>query len=111
MKKPKYLHVLWHEYKFGQLSDRTKPAKFFIPAERGKSKFAYSRRKAFWDLVVNMIARGYTSDSAIDKIYITDGQALAVSTILGKSQNDKRKRRTSRFETLVTRNLKLFNTI
>ena len=42
----------------------------------------------FWDLVMNMIARGYTSNSAIDKIYSTYGQPLAVSTILVKLLND-----------------------
>ena len=68
-----------------------KPAKFFTPAERGKSKFTYSTRKIFWDLVVNMIARGYTSDTAIDKICTTYGQALAVSTIIVELQNDKRR--------------------
>ena len=68
-----------------------KPTKFFIPAERGKSKFAYSRRKAFWELVVNMVARVYISDTAIGKIYTTYGQALADSTILVKLRNDKRR--------------------
>ena len=54
-------------------------------------KFAYSKRKVFWDLVVNMITRGYTSDTAIDKIYTTYGQAFAVSTILVKLRNNKRR--------------------
>ena len=78
---------MWYKYKFGQ-SDRTQPAKSLTPAERGKSKLAYSRRKVIWDLVVNMIAREYLSDSAIDMIYTTYGQALVVSTNLVKLQND-----------------------
>ena len=90
MKRPKDLNVLWHEYKFGQ-SDRAKPAEFFTPAERGKSKLAYSRREVFWYLVVNMFIRRYTSDLIIDKIYSTFGQALTVSTILVKLRNDNRR--------------------
>ena len=90
MKRPKNLYVLWYEYKFGQ-SDKTKPAKFFTPAEKGKSKFSYSKSKVFWDLVVNMIARGFTSDSVIDKIYTAYGQVMAVSTILVKLRIDKRR--------------------
>ena len=45
----------------------------------------------FWDLVSNMIARGYTSDVVIDEIYTTYGQALAVSTILVKLRGGKRR--------------------
>ena len=70
MKRPKDLCFLLHEHKFGQ-SDRMKSAKIFTPSERGKSKVAYSRRKVFWDLMVNMIASGYISDTVIDKIYTT----------------------------------------
>ena len=44
MRRPKDLYALWHEYESGQ-SDRTKPAKFFTPVEKGKNKFAYSKRK------------------------------------------------------------------
>ena len=40
---------------------------------------------------MNMISSGYTSDSAIDKIYTTHGQAMAVSTILLKLGNDRRR--------------------
>ena len=100
MKRPKDLFVLWYEYKFGQSdmwheykfgqSDMMKPAKIFTPEERGTSNFGYSRRKVFWDLGVNMIARGYTSDTAIDKICTKYGQALALSTILDTSRNLKR---------------------
>ena len=88
MKRPKDLFVLWHEYEFGS-TDRVKPAKLFTSAERGRNKFAYSRRKVFWDMVCNMISRGYTSDTAIDKIYLTYGHNLSVSNILVKMRNDK----------------------
>ena len=80
MKRPKALYIFGNEYNFGQ-SDRMKLAKFFTPAERGKNKFEYSRRKVLWDKVTNMIAREYTSDAAIDKIYTTYRQALAILTI------------------------------
>ena len=66
-------------------------AQYFTSAEREQNKFVYSGRKMFWDLVSNMIARGYTSDVVIDEIYTTYGQALAVSTILVKLRGGKRR--------------------
>ena len=43
MPNPRDLHQLWREHTHG--SGRNKPAKFFARAERGKVKFACSRRK------------------------------------------------------------------
>ena len=88
MRRLKDLHVLWHKCEFGS-TDRLKPAKLFTSAERVRNKFAYSRRKVFWDMVGNMTFRGYTSDTAIDKIYSTYGHNLSVSNILIKMSNDK----------------------
>ena len=88
MTRLKDLYVLWHKYEFGS-TDRVKPAKLFTSAERGRNKFVYSRRKVFWDMVGNMISRGYTSDAAIDKIYSTYWHQLSVSNILIKLRNDK----------------------
>ncbi|KAI9982251.1 hypothetical protein PInf_008150 [Phytophthora infestans] len=44
-----------------------KAAKDFTAAERGANKFAYSRRKVFWDVVSSLVRSGFTSDTAIDK--------------------------------------------
>ena len=45
----------------------------------------------FWDLLGNMIARGYTSAAAIDKIYSTYRHQLSVPNILVKLREDKRR--------------------
>ena len=90
MRRLKDLHVLWHKCEFGS-TDRLKPAKLFTSAERGRKQLAYSRRKMFWDLGGNIIHRGYTSDTAIDKIYSTYGHKLSVSNTLVKLKDDKRR--------------------
>ncbi|KAI9982149.1 hypothetical protein PInf_008053 [Phytophthora infestans] len=46
-----------------------KAAKDFTAAERGANKFAHSRRKVFWDVVSSLVRSGFTSDTAIDKVY------------------------------------------
>lgn len=79
-KGPKDLFELWHEYQFG--SGGRKPARDFTPSERGANKFAYSRRKVFWDVVSELVRSGYTSDAAIDKVYAVFGRQLSVSNIL-----------------------------
>jgi hypothetical protein len=66
-KCPRTLFVLWNEWEFG-IGGR-KPAKLFNSTERGRVKFGYSLRKPFWLLVSNMVRAGYTSGTAIDKIY------------------------------------------
>ena len=89
VKNPKTLHVLWEEWEFG-VSGR-KPAKLFNSMERGASKSAYSFRKGFWELCNGMIARGYSSSTAIDKIYSVYGGNLSVSKLLcliNKDQKD-----------------------
>ena len=88
MRRPKDLYVLWHKYEFGS-TDRVKPAKLLTSTERGRNKFAYSRRKVFWDMVGKMISRGYTSDAVMNKIYSTYRHQLSVSYILVKLRNDK----------------------
>ena len=52
-KRPKTLFDLWNEYEIG-LTDH-KPAKDYTSAERGANKFAYSRKKVFWDLIVKLV--------------------------------------------------------
>ncbi|ETN07720.1 hypothetical protein PPTG_13046 [Phytophthora nicotianae INRA-310] len=87
-KRPKDLFELWHEFQFG--NGGLKPAKDFTPVERGANKFAFSRRKVFWDIVATLIRSGYTSDTAIDKIYAVYGRQLPVSSILTALRADRR---------------------
>ena len=79
-KNPRTLFDLWQEYEFG--ISGTKPAKEFTRAERGENKSLYCRRNVFWQLMVQMIHAGHTSDSAIDKIYTVYGSSLSVTSIL-----------------------------
>ena len=87
-KCPKSLHVLWREWEFG-IGGR-KAAKLFNSQERGRVKYNYSLRKGFWDLTNKMIRSGYTSDTAIDKIYSVYSTRLSVTKILQKIRDDKR---------------------
>ncbi|OWZ18461.1 LOW QUALITY PROTEIN: hypothetical protein PHMEG_0007446 [Phytophthora megakarya] len=59
-----------------------KAAKDFTAVERGANKLAYSRRKVFWDVVSSLVRSGFTSDTAIDKVYSVYGRQLSVSNIL-----------------------------
>ncbi|ETP04478.1 hypothetical protein F441_18743 [Phytophthora nicotianae CJ01A1] len=86
-KRPKDLYELWGEYEFGL--NGLKPAKEFTAAERGANKFAYSRRKVFWDVVSAFVRTGFTSDVAIDKIYAAYGRQLSVTRILTALRTDK----------------------
>ena len=86
---PKNLYILWQEFEFGL--EGKKPARDFTAEERGVNKFAYSRRKVFWDLVEQLTRRGYTSDAAIDRIYGVYGRSLPVSSILLKLRQDRRR--------------------
>ncbi|KAG6617101.1 uncharacterized protein IUM83_04870 [Phytophthora cinnamomi] len=87
-KRPRDLFQLWHEYEFGL--NGTKPAKEFTRAERGANKFAYSRRKAFWDSVAYLVRAGLTSDVAIDRIYAAYGRQRPVTAILTALRRDKK---------------------
>ena len=71
-KCPRDLYVLWAEYEVGLGGN--KPARQFTPAERGKVKFKYCRRKIVWDVIDRMINAGTTAQVAIDRIYEEYGQ-------------------------------------
>ena len=88
-KCPKTLYVLWNEYEFG-VGGR-KAAKLFNAVERGRVKFNYSLRKHFWDLTTTMIRRGYSHNTAIDKIYSVYTTRISVTKILRKIRTDKRR--------------------
>ncbi|KAG9397780.1 hypothetical protein AC1031_016630 [Aphanomyces cochlioides] len=88
-KRPKDLFELWHEYELG--CGGRKPAKDFTISERGANKFAFSRRKIFWDTVAGLIRAGFTSDVAIDKVYSVYGRQLPVSSILTELRADRKR--------------------
>ena len=86
-KQPKTLYKLWDEWEFG--IGGNKPAKLFSPIERGRVKFQYSLRKCFWNLCSEMIRRGYTSGTAIDKIYSVY-VGMSLTQILRSIRNENR---------------------
>ena len=79
-KNPRTLFDLFQEYEFGSVG--TKPAKEFTRAERGENESLYCCRNVFWQLLVQMIHAGHTSDSVIDKFYTVYGSSLSVTGIL-----------------------------
>ncbi|EEY62468.1 uncharacterized protein PITG_23030 [Phytophthora infestans T30-4] len=90
-KRPKDLYELWHEYQVG--CAELKAAKDFTAAERGANKFAYSRRKVFWDVVSSLARSGFTSDTAIEKVYSVYGRQLSVLNVLSALRADRRRGR------------------
>jgi hypothetical protein len=54
---------------------------FHIPWE-GANKFTYSCCEVFWDAVNQKIARGHTSDTAVDQIYEAYGWGKSICEIL-----------------------------
>lgn len=93
-RNPKSLYVLWQEWEFG-VGGR-KAAKLFSSRERGRVKYQYSLRKHFWDLCLDMIRRGYTSDTAIDKIYEVYSRSNSCTKILRQIREDKKNRGNAR---------------
>ncbi len=85
-KNPKDLWTLWKEFEFG--IDGGKAAKDYTSHERGANKCLYSVRKVFWDIVKKMISNGYTSDSAIDRIYLVYGRGKSNSNIIKELRTD-----------------------
>ena len=49
----------------------------------------YNVRKVFWDCISNLIRRGYTSNTAIDKVYSVYGRSNSTSSILKLMRKDK----------------------
>ena len=87
--KPKTLLMLWHEYMHGLPGN--KPAKDFTSAERGTVKYAYSRRKVFWDVLKDLINAGHTELSAVDLVYQTYGRNSSNTTICKLMVDDRRR--------------------
>lgn len=87
-RNPKDLYTVWKEWDFGLYG--MKPARDFTIHERGANKFTFSRRKNIWDAVIRMIAHGYTSDTAIDRIYDVYGRGKSVCAICKALAKDRR---------------------
>ena len=87
-KNPKDLYSVWKEWEFGL--NGMKAAKDYSYHERGANKFSYCRRKVFWDAVTGLISKGYTSDTAIDRIYLVYGEGRSVCGILKLMARDRR---------------------
>lgn len=85
-KNPRSLHLLWQEYEFG-VGGR-KPAKYFTASERGKVKFAYSRRKVVWDTISGLVHAGHTAQVAVDMIYEVYGATTGVTKIIQMMRRD-----------------------
>ena len=67
-----------------------KGAKLFSPKERGNVRYLYTKRKVFWDKVVEMVHAGYTAKTAIDKMYDVYGN-ISVTQMIKKLREDKMK--------------------
>ena len=89
-KSPSDLFVLWREYEQG-LDGRkaAKAAKDYTAVVRGRNKHTYSCRRVFWDAVVKLMARGYTADSAIDRISGAYGRRLSVTQVINQMKKDR----------------------
>ena len=88
-KAPRTLFDVWAEYAFGIAGN--KPAKDFTAHERGQNRFAYCRRKVFWDCVSLHIHAGYMAATAIDRILECYGQNQNVTAILNMMMKDKKR--------------------
>ena len=86
-KSPSDLFVLWREYEQGL--DGGKAAKDYTAVERGRNKHTYSHRRVFWDAVVKLMARGYTADSAINRISEAYGRRLSVTQVINQMKKDR----------------------
>ena len=80
MSRPRCLYTLWDEYESG--IDGGKAAKLLTAKERGKCKKVYSFRNRFWSVVEEMIRRGRSSRTAIERIYSVLGEGKSVTMIL-----------------------------
>lgn len=81
-RNPKSLFVLWYDYEFGVGERRA--AKTCSRKDYGKNRHVYSKRNIFLSLVVEMVRRCHSANSAIDKIYNAYGLKTSVTEILKK---------------------------
>ncbi len=69
--------------------DEEKPARDYTLLERGANRYAYSWRKNYWDAVGSLLTKGYSVDSAIDRVYEAYGKNYSVTAILDAIIVDK----------------------
>ena len=67
-----------------------KAARLFTPAERGRVKHKYTRRKVVWDTVSRLVRGGLQSDTAIDQIYNVYGRENSVTAIINAMLTDRK---------------------
>jgi hypothetical protein len=79
-RNPPCLYSLWDEYESGLGGNR--PAKQFNRRERGAHRSVYSFRNRLWKMVEEMIRRGHSSRTAIEKIYQVVGPSLSVTAAI-----------------------------
>ena len=82
------LFTLWKEYEHGLNGE--KPARDYSAYERGKNKYVYCHRKVFWDVIDVLIKRGFSAETAIDRIYVGYGRNKCVSVILRLMASDRK---------------------
>ena len=89
LQRVKNLHELWKEWEFG-LSGY-KATKDFTLAERRAERSKYSRRNVFWQIISNMVRKGYSAQLATDLVYDHYGGTTTITVILERHIRDKSK--------------------
>ena len=88
---PQNLYDLWAEFTFG-IGGR-KPASQFTHLKRGKSKHKYFCWNVIGRMVLRMVNRGLTYDTAIDDIYSVYGAGTSVTKIINAIIDDRKRGR------------------
>ena len=85
---PRNLYELWREYTHG-IGGR-KPAELFSYHEKGRVKHKYHRRNVVWQIIEGLIKRGFTAETAIDRIHAIYGSQTSVTNIINGLKRDKK---------------------
>ena len=85
---PRNLYELWREYTHG-IGGR-KPAELFLYHEKGRVKHKYHRRNVVWQIIEGLIKRGFTAETAIDRIHAIYGSQTSVTNIINGLKRDKK---------------------
>ena len=85
---PRNLFELWREYSHG-IGGR-KPAELFSHHEKGRVKHKYHRRNVVWRIIDGLIKRGFTAETAIDRIHAIYGSQTSVTNIINGLKRDKK---------------------
>ena len=85
---PRNLFELWREYSHG-IGGR-KPAELFPHHEKGRVKHKYHRRNVVWRIIDGLIKRGFTAETAIDRIHAIYGSQTSVTNIINGLKRDKK---------------------